>query len=305
MDSKSKPAGKARRGTNGKAAKAASNAKPSKSGKPAKKGQPSKSGKPAKGGKGGFKGGYKGKKPKKPVVLTKEQKKVRASCWPPVTHNLTVVAPQELKKLRKSGKHGELLDKAKQLWYTIRTKTTSTETRNESVETLLQLVKDKARPPIPSLVVCVALTHDCCVRTVCALRRRALQMLDVVQRHDASRIVQCILQFGNNDQRDQVLKVRTICCSCGLCDEAALARAYVGRIAQELKGHWLEFSKSRHAHFLVRKVFRYCSEPQRLEVASELEGHVARLATQSFGVVRSVTPRLCSVWVCTDLGWAV
>ena len=37
--------------------------------------------------------------------------------------------------------------------------------------------------------------------------RLALQMLEVVRRNDASRIVQCILQFGNDEQRDLVLQV--------------------------------------------------------------------------------------------------
>ena len=56
---------------------------------------------------------------------------------------------------------------------------------------------------------------------------------DVAMQHDASRIVQAAIQFGNDDQRLEVVK--------------------------ELSTNVSELSKVQYAHFAVLKMIKYCS----------------------------------------------
>jgi len=152
------------------------------------------------------------------------------------TSVLTAALEQELKRLRKAGKHGELLTKAKQLWYTIRTKTSSSADRKEAVASLLVLLKGKVR------------CGFCADSRTDSHLPPGLQMLDVVLRHDASRIVQVIIQFGNEEQQGKVLQVRP---SCPVCSPRAAETQHNTLPSQELKGHWVNFCKSRHGHFVV------------------------------------------------------
>ena len=54
----------------------------------------------------------------------------------------------------------------------------------------------------------------------------------IIFKHDASRIVQCALKYGNQQQRDI--------------------------IATELKGQYAEIAKAQYGRFIVSKVLNYC-----------------------------------------------
>jgi pumilio family protein 6 len=81
--------------------------------------------------------------------------------------------------------------------------------------------------------------------------------MDVVARHDASRVVQACLKHGSAAQR------------------AALCA--------ELRGCALELCKALHGHQLVEKLLAYGAAPARAQLQRELKGHVVRLATHAVG----------------------
>lgn len=71
----------------------------------------------------------------------------------------------------------------------------------------------------------------------------------MIFKHDASRIIQTCLKYGNEDQHKQ--------------------------ITEELKGRLLEITKSHYAHFLAIKLFKYCKEKHVF--LKELYGHFPEL----------------------------
>ncbi|RUS17606.1 armadillo-type protein, partial [Endogone sp. FLAS-F59071] len=73
---------------------------------------------------------------------------------------------------------------------------------------------------------------------------------DVIFKHDASRMIQACLKQGNSEQRNV--------------------------IAEELKGKYLELSKSMYGKFLVMKVLEYCPK-YRNTVLKELHTKITRL----------------------------
>ena len=70
-------------------------------------------------------------------------------------------------------------------------------------------------------------------------------------KHDASRIIQCILKYGSAEHREL--------------------------IANELKGNFVVLAQNHYAKFIVSKVLAYCSNSQRASVMSEFHGKVRKL----------------------------
>lgn len=128
----------------------------------------------------------------------------------------------------KGGKpHAELNDKLVKLWNELRERKTPKARKEELVTAVMKLIGGR--------------------------------VMDVVMRHDASRVVQACLKHGSAAQRDAV---------CG-----------------ELRGHALELTKAKHGHQLIEKTLHYGTPVARAAVAKELRGHVARLATHNIGAL--------------------
>ena len=85
------------------------------------------------------------------------------------------------------------------------------------------------------------------------------KMLEIGQRHDASRVVQAMVQFGTDEQRAVVL--------------------------DELKGAIADMSKSQYGHFIVLKLIKYCSNTpsNKKKILKAFAGQVTKLATHSVG----------------------
>lgn len=77
-------------------------------------------------------------------------------------------------------------------------------------------------------------------------------------RHDASRVIQTLLQYGENDQRDIILK-------------ELLAKAF-------------EICKTPYGHFTILKAINYCTkQEQQRKIASSFKNHFVSLGTNVIG----------------------
>jgi len=84
------------------------------------------------------------------------------------------------------------------------------------------------------------------------------QVSQVTLRHDASRAVQCLLQFGNADQRQKVL--------------------------EELIPKVVEVAKTPYGHFTVLKAVTYCLDiADQKKIVSALSNHFVALGTNVIG----------------------
>jgi pumilio family protein 6 len=97
---------------------------------------------------------------------------------------------------------------------------------------------------------------------VALLKRMVDQMsthvLQVTLRHDASRIVQTILQFGNQSQKDVMLGELSV-------------KAY-------------EISKTPYGHFTILKAITYCTRASdQRTIAAAFRGHFVALGTNVIG----------------------
>lgn len=80
----------------------------------------------------------------------------------------------------------------------------------------------------------------------------------VTLRHDAARIVQTVLQFGNQEQKDLMLN--------------------------ELVGKTVEIAKTPYGHFTILKAVSYCTKPeQQRKLINSLRGHFVALGTNVIG----------------------
>jgi pumilio family protein 6 len=76
-------------------------------------------------------------------------------------------------------------------------------------------------------------------------------MHDVIFRHDAARVIQCLIQFGTAEQR---------------------AAVYA-----ELSEHWLDLMKSTYGKFVVTKMLVYGTKEQKAGIMAAMHGHVRKL----------------------------
>lgn len=91
------------------------------------------------------------------------------------------------------------------------------------------------------------------------------KMQEVAAKHDSTRVIQCILQYGNKEHREQVLA--------------------------EILPKVVEFSKQPYAHFLVLKMATYCTTSKEKEqLFGALQGSMNELAAHVIGcrVIESV-----------------
>jgi len=90
-------------------------------------------------------------------------------------------------------------------------------------------------------------------------------ILDITLRHDASRIIQCIIQYGNDIQREFVLK--------------------------QVMSKFFDISKAPYGHFTVLKAIAYCNDSNTMKKISQaLKGHFVSLGSHIIGarVVESI-----------------
>ena len=144
-------------------------------------------------------------------------------------------AQRVLQDQRKAAKpHSQLIANAKRVWSLARQKNISPTERQKHVRDLLDIVTGKVK--------------------------------DIVLKHDASRIIQTIVKYGRQRERDQ--------------------------IAGELKGHYKELAQSKYSKvsitakyrrhtqsapkFLVTKLIRLCPA-HRVSILLEFRSHILRL----------------------------
>ncbi|KAF8067011.1 armadillo-type protein [Lyophyllum atratum] len=114
--------------------------------------------------------------------------------------------------------HSNLLVDAKRVWSLARQKTIPTTERQKHVQELMGVIRGKVK--------------------------------DIVFKHDASRIVQTVVKYGGQKERDE--------------------------IAEELKGKYKELAQNKYSKFLVTKLIRLCPT-HRPSILLEFQTHVLRL----------------------------
>ncbi|RKO84810.1 armadillo-type protein [Blyttiomyces helicus] len=120
---------------------------------------------------------------------------------------------------RASKPNAPLIQTAKRIWESLRVKKIKPEEKAKLMFELMGLVSGKAK--------------------------------DIIFKHDASRIVQCALKYGNQEQRDS--------------------------IAEELMGRYADISKAQYGRFIISKILNYCSRKYRTEVIKDFYGKVRKL----------------------------
>lgn len=116
-----------------------------------------------------------------------------------------------LKQARQAHRpHSEVVVSAKELWNKLRVKSNTPQDIQQMMGELMELLRGK-------------------------FNRVALQ-------HDASRVVQAAIQFGDKDQRVEIMKE--------LCDA----------------GNIVELAKSQYSHFVVLKMIKYCKDDKSIEM---------------------------------------
>lgn len=134
---------------------------------------------------------------------------------------------KELKQQRASAKPNfELVNNMKSSWNKVRDRSTSEEERVSLINQMMKQIKGN--------------------------------VLQVTLRHDASRMTQCILQYGTEEQRTQVLGE--------LLDKAA------------------EIAKTPYGHFTILKAISYCTGlAHQKKISGSMKGHFVALGTNVVG----------------------
>jgi pumilio family protein 6 len=128
------------------------------------------------------------------------------------------------KKQRKMQRpHYDMVTRAKQIWNIIRERDVDKQKRVTLVDELYGLVKGK--------------------------------IFDVAAKHDASRVIQSLMQFGKPEHRSQVVA--------------------------ELKEHLVELAKMQYGCFLVQKLIKYGSNQDRAVIVKQLTGNVVSVGTHN------------------------
>ncbi|KAH7479052.1 hypothetical protein PRIC1_009392 [Phytophthora ramorum] len=128
------------------------------------------------------------------------------------------------KKQRKMQRpHYEMVTRAKQIWNVIRERDVEKSKRATLVDELYTLVKGK--------------------------------IYDVAAKHDASRVIQSLMQYGKPEHRSQIVL--------------------------EMKEHLIEVAKMQYGCFLVQKMIRYGSVSDRAAIVKCLSGHVVQVGTHN------------------------
>ncbi|KAI0916483.1 hypothetical protein AcV5_002965 [Taiwanofungus camphoratus] len=123
-----------------------------------------------------------------------------------------------LDQRRAAKPHSELLTEAKRAWTLARQKNLTKAERTKHIHALMDIIRGKVK--------------------------------DIVFKHDASRIVQTIVKYGGEKERNEV--------------------------ATELQGRYKELAQSKYSKFLITKLIRFCPA-HRAAILREFQGHVLRL----------------------------
>ncbi|KAJ3129126.1 hypothetical protein HK098_002367 [Nowakowskiella sp. JEL0407] len=123
-----------------------------------------------------------------------------------------------LKQRKEQKQHGEILTQAKSIWEQLRQRNAAKKDRERLMEKMMKLIQGHVQ--------------------------------DIIFKHDASRIIQTCLKYGNAKQR--------------------------GLIATELKGKAVELSSSKYGRFIVLKILNYCPQ-HRADLIKEFYGQVRKL----------------------------
>ncbi|KAI0079156.1 puf family RNA-binding protein [Panus rudis PR-1116 ss-1] len=123
-----------------------------------------------------------------------------------------------LAQRRAAKPHSELLTEAKLAWSLARKKDISKEERTKHINALMDILRGHVK--------------------------------EIVFKHDASRIVQTVVKYGGQKERNE--------------------------IASELKGRYQELAQNKYSKFLVTKLIRLCPQ-HRTSILQEFQGHVRRL----------------------------
>jgi len=128
-------------------------------------------------------------------------------------------AQKQLKNERKAQNPSyEIITEAKEIWETLRLKRNTKDERKQLMERLMNIIRGRVQ--------------------------------EIIFKHDASRIIQCAIKYGNQSQRSE--------------------------IAKELKGRYVELSKSVYGRFIISRVLAYCTD-ERASVIAEFYGKVLKL----------------------------
>ncbi|KAG6889216.1 hypothetical protein C0992_006026 [Termitomyces sp. T32_za158] len=114
--------------------------------------------------------------------------------------------------------HSSLLNDAKRVWSLARQKNIPTAERQKHIQDLMNVIRGMVK--------------------------------EIVFKHDASRIVQTVVKYGRQKERDEV--------------------------AQELDGKYKELAQNKYSKFLVTKLIRLCPA-HRASILTEFQGNVLRL----------------------------
>ncbi|CCL99892.1 uncharacterized protein FIBRA_01917 [Fibroporia radiculosa] len=148
-----------------------------------------------------------------------EEKQVVEAVKDPNASRESHKAQRALLEQRRAAKpHSELLAEAKRAWRLAHQKSISKAERMEHIHALMNVIRGNVK--------------------------------DIVFKHDASRIVQTIVRYGGEKERNEV--------------------------AAELQGHYKELAQSKYSKFLVSKLIRLCPS-RRAAILREFHGHVLRL----------------------------
>ena len=83
------------------------------------------------------------------------------------------------------------------------------------------------------------------------------KVAEVLQKHDAARVLQSCFKHGDAAQRDTLLR--------------------------ELKGGVVGVARSHYGHFLLLSIVRHGSAAHKAQILAELKGHVAELVVHAEG----------------------
>ncbi|KAL7524039.1 hypothetical protein ACHAXR_001210, partial [Thalassiosira sp. AJA248-18] len=147
-------------------------------------------------------------------------------------------------------KHATTVFSAKELWNTLRIKTNDKATNTQLCTELHNLLKGKC--------------------------------MEVAMQHDASRCVQGVLQFGDEEQRRSV--VMELCCDAG-AGGAGGGNSGKEKDKNKQNVNLGDICKIQYAHFVVLKMIKYCARDEvcvKLIVKS-LKKQMTKLAVHSVG----------------------
>ena len=125
----------------------------------------------------------------------------------------------------RSKPHAEAVDASKHKWERLRSEKTSPEDRSKLIDEVLKLFTGK--------------------------------VAEVLQKHDAARVLQSCFKHGDAAQRDTLLR--------------------------ELKGGVVGVARSHYGHFLLLSFVRHGSAAHKAQILAEIKGHVAELVVHAEG----------------------